>query len=841
MSWLSSLIGVLFVGHSLFGPTNPQMMSEVLAENGVRVDYQIINGAPLRHNWENGASAQGLNARRALASGAYDAVILTEAIPLANHLRYSDTVGTARKYHALAVENNPQARVYLQETWHDLRSGTGVAIDWDESDHIPWLQRIEQDLSAWQGVVDAVNAERAPGTEPMRLIPAGQAMALLAYEIRDGTVPGLRRIEDVFHDSIHPNDLGFYYLTMVQYAAITGESPAGLPRRLTDQWGQGFDAPSPALAARLQELAWQAVAQFRQATPTPPAQAQKAQATPPEATGPPPTLPDPPPGAALPSEPGPVPRGIGLAKLNDWSVQQPFIDVFKTARRWIGHKPRQYGGATHDDLEAAGYLDADGWPLSIPPELGSIGTLVLTDLPEYDTASAGRYVLTFAGKGIVEVTGRATGVRYGPNRVSFDFTPGPGSVDIRIQRSGPGNAYVRDIAVVKEENQEAHAAGALFNPLWLARLDGFRAVRFMDWMATNDSEQSRWEDRPKPDDYSYYRKGVPVEVMVALLNRAGLDGWFNMPHKADDDYIRRFAEVVRDQLAPDRRAYVEYSNEVWNWQFQQAHWADEQALARWGKKDRWVEYYAARAVEMAEIWTEVFGEEAADRLVRVISTQTGWRGLEEQILNSKLWMAEAQKRKPPAAYFDAYAITGYFGGTLGWEDRREMVTGWLDVSRRAAEAEGAARGLNGAALENFVALHRFDVAVSQARAELRDGAVSGDPTDTLVGNLTDLIAYHAEVADRHGLDLIVYEGGSHVVGTGPLVDDPELTEFYTHLNYTPEMGALYSELLAGWKALGGGLFMAFQDVYRPNRWGSWGHLRHLDDANPRWDALTAFQ
>jgi hypothetical protein len=102
-----------------------------------------------------------------------------------------------------------------------------------------------------------------------------------------------------------------------------------------------------------------------------------------------------------------------------------------------------------------------------------------------------------------------------------------------------------------------------------------------------------------------------------------------------------------------------------------------------------------------------------------------------------------------------------------------------------------------------------------------------------------VLPYHADIAATNDLDLIMYEGGSHVVGIGPMVDDTALTGFFTHLNYTPEMGALYAELLAGWQALGGQMFTAYVDVATPAKWGSWGALRSLDDDNPRWNALVA--
>ncbi len=38
---------------------------------------------------------------------------------------------------------------------------------------------------------------------------------------------------------------------------------------------------------------------------------------------------------------GAAAMGVGLAGIADWSVQQPFIDVMKSARQWIGNRPGQ--------------------------------------------------------------------------------------------------------------------------------------------------------------------------------------------------------------------------------------------------------------------------------------------------------------------------------------------------------------------------------------------------------------------------------------------------------------------------------------------------------------------
>ncbi len=541
------------------------------------------------------------------------------------------------------------------------------------------------------------------------------------------------------------------------------------------------------------------------------------------------------------NEPNPRIMAVNLSGISDWSTQAPFLDVMKTARSWIGHMPGQWGGMDHDDLQKAGHLDEDGWPVTIPPGLGSVGTLILTDLPEAAVSLSGRYRLRFEGDGIVEVGGRAQNVRYGTNEVSFDFTPGPGMVDIRIQRTdrkGTGD-HVRNITVIAEDKIAAYEAGGIFNPDWLERIANFDLLRFMDWMSTNNSEQSQWEDRPLPSDYTWTRKGVPLEIMVALANELGVDAWFTVPHRSTDDYNARFAAAVRAGLNGDQRAYVEYSNEVWNWQFQQAGWADEQARARWKAKDAWMQFYGMRAAQIANIWSDAFGAEADERLVRVISSQAGWLGLEDMALDAPLWQDEGHPA--PFTAFDAYAITGYFGGNLGTEDRAPMVRRWIDESLVAAQQAADAQALSGDARDDYIAGHRYDAAAALAGQELRDGSISGDASDTLSDLLDKTLPWHLDVARKRDLDLIMYEGGTHVVGIGPMVDDEALTDFFTHLNYTPEMGALYQELIAGWFERGGQMFNIFVDVSKPSKWGSWGALRYLSDSNPRWDAVVAAQ
>jgi hypothetical protein len=251
--------------------------------------------------------------------------------------------------------------------------------------------------------------------------------------------------------------------------------------------------------------------------------------------------------------------------------------------------------------------------------------------------------------------------------------------------------------------------------------------------------------------------------MVELSNEIAADPWFTLPHQATDAYMRAFATYVRDHLDHRRKAYAEYSNEVWNWIFGQAHWAQAQAVQRWGAEaggDAWMQYAGMRAAQMAAIWEEVFGAEAERRLIRVVGTQTGWLGLSQPLLEAPLWVAEDPGRnRQPAAYFDAYAVTGYFGNLLGSEKAPDVLR-WLDEGHTSALEAARSRGLNGPALNAVVERHRLDLATERAAEELRVGSATGRPDDSIAA-VVDLWAALASIAARYDLALVMYEGATN--------------------------------------------------------------------------------
>ncbi|WP_245216556.1 calcium-binding protein [Sagittula salina] len=792
----------------------------------------FADGLPPTANWSfKGVSGVWGPGQGGFGDAGYDAVLVTPA----NFIQYQlpdvpyegdnptgeSPLGAMQKLFDWVHSESPQSRLYIYEGWAEMDGVVGrFPPDAAGFDRYNAVNRGEyhQWYRDLMNVLDVTRPELG-----VELIPVASVIAGLLAE--GGPLEGIEPQALYVDGAPHGTPSLYFLASMVVYAWLY-EAPPPADYRPPAMLHPDIVENYAAIAERI----WaQAPVQSARDTARSEGAAAVAEAAQAEA----PDLPERQ-AIALPVSglrPKGLPAlGLGLNGISDWSTQHPFINMMKTARGWVGHTADGWGAISTAELRAAGHLDPLGYPLTLPAEAVALEAVLLTDQDEAQEWLRGDYVLTYKGKGEITLTGRARRMRREPGRITFQYTPGEGLVGVRIEAIDPADP-IRDIAVVKEEFVPLHEAGATFNPLFLDRIQDARSVRFMDWMLTNGSPIQTWEDRPVPGNMTWSEPGVPVEVMVDLANTLGADPWFTMPHAADDDYVRRFAEVVKTGLDSRLKAHVEYSNEVWNQIFPQAAWAREQATARWGESDMgWMQYYGLRAAQVMDIWTESFGVEAEARLVRVVATHTGWPGLEEQILVAPLAFLELGRK--PVESFDAYAITGYFGYEMGSEEMAQRMNGWLDQSEALAVKAGEAQGLRRVALREFVKQARFEGAIAPVANALEEGS--------LAQLVNEVFPYQAAAARRYGLQLVMYEGGTHVTAHGARTEDERLTAFFEEFNYTPEMAKLYEILLSGWAEAGGTLFNAFVDVAPATKWGSWGALRHLEDTNPRWDMLMAY-
>lgn len=517
--------------------------------------------------------------------------------------------------------------------------------------------------------------------------------------------------------------------------------------------------------------------------------------------------------------------GMNLNGIADWSTELPFLDAFKSSRPWITQCVKTDPNCS-EQWDTKEYnllnLDKDGWVKSLPapgdaPKYTRVSTLLLREIPGY--YPSGKYIVLYEGEGTISYgfDAKKDEAASTPGRdvINVDSKKG-GGILITITSTDPkktGN-YIRNIRVIKAENLGLYTKGEIFNPSFLNKIKNFSVLRFMDWMQTNDSKQKEWTSRPVPTTSSYAAKGVPVEVMLALANKLNAHPWFNMPHTATDEYMTKFAQLVKNKLNPKLKVYVEFSNEVWNWQFPQTNYALQQGQARWGrdKKDAYMQWYGMRTAQMCDIWKKTFASQN-HRVVCVMGTQTAWKGLENAALDCKYWIAEGNK--PCYQHgIDAYAIAAYFGADLGAPENSQAVESWLN------DADGG-----------------FAKAIEQ----LKKGKLLPKSTDSLTDNYKNF-TYHATVAQKRGLQLIAYEGGQHIVGREGVENNEKLTNFFIKLNRHPAMYDLYTQLLNDWKKAGGKLFIHFVDIGKPSKWGSWGALEYLEQkSSPKYKALIDFQ
>lgn len=496
--------------------------------------------------------------------------------------------------------------------------------------------------------------------------------------------------------------------------------------------------------------------------------------------------------------------GINLAGISYWSNEFPLLDRVKSSALlnsdWSPTTTDPQGVPADSVYASGGHIMAPFDPLSV--------------------GICNNYVLRWKGTAKIGTIAGGTRVSEAAGEVVFTYgrtDTNQSYIDLYgLDKADP----IHDISLVRADQRALYDGGEIFNPAFLDKMRALGCLRHMDWTNTNALKTVGWADRTLPGATTYMGSdsvSVPVEVQVALANETQTDPWLNVPTLADDDHVRQLATYVRDHLDPGLTLHLEYGNEVWNWGFFASHYALDQGDKLWGtdaNKDGkvdpndnaehfspgWVTWYGYRAAQVAAIARDVFKDTPA-RLRTVLGTQTAWLGLEGYIFDGvgRAGVGDI------SALFSEYAITGYFNGMLdgGNDVDKACIVGWS----KAGEAGLAA-----------------------AFEALRTGAgLTAKDAGSLAFSKT-LMAYHADKARQHGLDLVIYEGGLDLT-TGAINDLPD---FRAALRADPRMTDIYLQMLADAAAAGVTLFNVYSDVS-----AGFQTLNSIYDATtPQWDALV---
>ncbi len=471
----------------------------------------------------------------------------------------------------------------------------------------------------------------------------------------------------------------------------------------------------------------------------------------------------------------PIQIGTNLAGPSDWGTEWPFADIMKYSRQWITFNSAWVpGGENPWDTEALDQIPVDeqGYPLELPWSVAGEETtqVVRTVWANTWALKEGIYTVLYDGDGVIDIGGDGLIVSRTPGRITFDLIINWGLLELVIAESKAEN-HIRNIRVLLPGTESSYQEQP-WCPEWLDKLDPFTALRFMDWGLTNNSTLHHWEDRPHVDDYTYTLKGVPYEWWIRVCNLKQADAWICIPHQADDDYIRHLARLFRDNLDPDLKLYVEYSNEIWNWIFDQTDYLYENG-------DRNVDW-PERIVPFVQHALDIFSGEFAgqmDRIVRAVGVQTSWQDVSNRVVFNMR-----------SGSFDAVALTSYFSFTESGYDTLETL------------------GTDATA----------DDVLRLARQALR--------TDVAAWIRTQ---HRTMTKDRH-IPIIYYEGGQHLTPE-PFGTVQPYSQALMDAQIDPGMYDLYNEMFDSLEAvmLPGEttLWANFSFISdRDGQYGSWGVL-----------------
>jgi hypothetical protein len=475
--------------------------------------------------------------------------------------------------------------------------------------------------------------------------------------------------------------------------------------------------------------------------------------------------------------------GINLGGVTYWSTEIIFVDLFKHSQTWKSQAPgKKY--AQGGELT----LSKDGWIETLADNGQFADSIILSSIN--GRYPGGVYTCLYDGQGQLKFAYGTSVVDQKPGRIKVQVKPEQNLLTLGITKTDPKDP-VRNIRFILPGFEDTYNKQP-FHPDFLKRWEKFKVLRFMDFQKTNNSSQTNFSDRPTPAMQTQGgRGGVALEYMIQLANTLDADPWFCIPHLATDDYIREFAKMVKRQLKPNLKIYIEYSNECWNSMFGQARYCKDRGKEL-GLSDNdyqaQLRYYSKRSVQIFKLWEKVFG--GPKRLVRVLAAQSANPWTSEQVMDFEAAHKQA----------DVLGIAPYFGHALG-NPRTQGETVKMSVDEVLSACEGYIEKNN------------------------------------------KTIAKQAEMAAERGLRLIAYEGGQHLVGHGGAENNKTMEELFHAANRHPRMKQLYLEYLAGWKQAGGTMMAIFSSTGRYSKWGSWGimeyHGKPIAEA-PKYQAVIGF-
>lgn len=507
----------------------------------------------------------------------------------------------------------------------------------------------------------------------------------------------------------------------------------------------------------------------------------------------------------------------GLGMMLDWAgpynvVFNPFLDHLKQGTEW-----QASNGATWATMQAAGNITPEGQVNSLPSGASSVTMYALVQLPAVSGAS-GRYRLFYSGNGSISIGGASNINTAVASQIDFDYTANGGNqVGISINSPGSGT---RLLALVHHDDLALYAAGEVFRPAWLDLIRNHRVLRFTDWMGVDYYGGSGlWSARYTPGRVTYQGgEGVPVEVMCALCNKIGADPWFSLITNCDDNYVTQFATVARAQLGSERRAYVEFSNKVWDGaNGATADPVRAMAVNLFGDSgiEVCMEAYGGRSSQVWALWRAVWSGGDASRVRTVLQGWTPNSYVSEFAMTAPRWVALQAGRQAPHLSATDYALHANLDGSIRYDwiaGNVATVQGWIDTLTDSQIFDNMAASMRG-----------------QAVAGINRGGYDLAGLQTAYVDQKALITWYG-----NGMNPICYEGGSHLAVPPSRQGNARWQQVYADFHRSPQFASVWDDSIDdAWYAAFGpsSFYMRKNDIRKPDENNGYGLLRYLGDTS----------
>ena len=241
-------VRAFYSGHSLSEGV-PEIVAQIARSLGHRLDFEVqvfgysllrqrTKGEdPSAEDWPGYRAGQNRNGagldvsqelRRPQRLGPddkYDVLVVTERHDLPAIARTERTAFYLAEMAKHLLAGNSDGEVLLYHTWLNI----------DAEAPKPWIDYETTVARMWECVASRANLDlpRRGDIPRVRVLPGAGALARLVQELWDGKVPGVmaatpaQRVRLLFADNVHMSEIGRYYLALVHYAALFGQSPEG--------------------------------------------------------------------------------------------------------------------------------------------------------------------------------------------------------------------------------------------------------------------------------------------------------------------------------------------------------------------------------------------------------------------------------------------------------------------------------------------------------------------------------------------------------------------------------------------------------------------------------------